>query len=216
MKEIRRDRSVLDSVLQKATTLHGRLGGNDRSKLAEYLEAIRDVERRIQKAEEQVSRELPVVDRPSGIPATFEEHCKLMYDLQTLAFQTDLTRVFSFLMIREASVRSYPELGVPDSHHPLSHHQSNPEKLEKLAKLNTFHIKMLAYFLDKLNTTQDGAGSLLDQTLVLYGSGMRGGRHIRSEKGTPLTNLQLTMMEKFGLPMEHFGDSNGELNLISV
>jgi hypothetical protein len=142
-------------------------------------------------------------------------------------------------MIREASVRSYPELGVPDSHHPLSHHQNNPEKLGKLAKLNTFHIQMLTYFLNKLDTTHDGAGSLLDQTLLLYGSGMsdsnlhmhegvptimvagktfgiKGGRHIRAAKGTPLANLELTMLDRFGLPMEQFGDSNGELNLLAV
>jgi hypothetical protein len=237
--EIHTDRSVLDSVTQKVASFKTGLGARDRTKLAEYMDAVRDVERRVQKAEEQVARELPVVARPVGIPATFEEHVRLMFDLQMLAFQTDLTRVFSFLMVREASVRSYPELGVPDSHHPLSHHQNNPEKLIKQAKLNTFQMKMLATFVEKLAATPEGAGSMLDHTLLLYGSGMsdsnlhlpknlpttvvfgkgidmKGNRHLKFKEGTPFSNLQLTLLDKVGINVEAFGDSTGKAELLSV
>jgi Protein of unknown function (DUF1552) len=237
--EIRTDKSVLDSVTAKIASFKTGIGAQDRVKLAEYLDAVRDVERRVRKAEEQVSRELPLVERPAGIPATFEEHVKLMFDLQMLAFQTDLTRVFSFLMVREASVRSYPELGVPDSHHPLSHHQNNPEKMAKQAKLNAFQMKMLAYFVEKLATTRDGDGYMLDHALLLYGSGMsdsnlhlpknlptavvfgkgidaKGNRHVKFADGTPLANLELTVLEKLGLNVERFGDSTGKVNLLSL
>ena len=236
--EIRTDRSVLDSVTRKAAGLRADLGAGDRAKLTEYLDAVRDVERRVRKAEEQVDRELPVVDRPVGIPPTFEEHVKLMFDLQTLAFQTDLTRVFTFLMVREASVRSYPEVGVPDSHHPLSHHQNAPEKLAKQAKLNTFQMAMLRYFVDQLAATPDGGGSMLDHTMLLYGSGMsdsnlhlprnlpavlvhgagygiQGNRHIMAQDGTPFANLHMTLLDRLGLDVERFGDSNGELELVT-
>ena len=237
--EIRTDQSVLDSVTAKIASFKTGIGARDRVKLSEYLDAVRDVERRVHKAEEQVSRELPLVERPAGIPATFEEHVKLMFDLQMLAFQTDLTRVFSFLMVREASVRSYPELGVPDSHHPLSHHQNNPEKMAKQAKLNAFQMKMLAYFVEKLATTRDGDGPMLDNALLLYGSGMsdsnlhlpknlptavvfgkaidvKGNRHVKFADGTPFANLQLTVLEKMGLNVEKFGDSTGTVNLLSL
>jgi hypothetical protein len=161
-----------------------------------------------------------------------------MIDLQLLAFQTDLTRVFTFVMVRESSIRSYPEVGVPDSYHPLSHHQNSAEKLARVAKVNTFHVNQLAYLVDKLATTQEGDGTLLDQTAILYGSGMsdgnlhiptnvptvlvsgkgfdiKGNRYVQVEERTPLANLQLSVLERFGLPMEQFGDSNGELNLLT-
>ena len=238
LEDIQTDRSILDSVTQKISSLRGGLGSQDRMKFSEYLDAVRDVERRVQKAEEQVDRELPLIDRPVGIPETFEEHVKLMFDLQTLAFQTDLTRVFSFLMVREASVRSYPEIGVPDSHHPLSHHQNAPEKLARQAKLNTFQMEMLRYFVDKLASTPDGDGTLLDHSMLLYGSGMsdsnlhlpknlptvlvhgkgygiHGNRHIAAEPGTPFANFQLTLLDRLGLDVESFGDSSGELNLVT-
>lgn len=238
LREIKTDHSVLDSVTEKIASFQRGLGSRDRTRVEEYVDAIRDVERRIQMAEEQVGRELPVVERPMGIPATYEEHVKLMFDLQMLAFQTDLTRVFGFLMGREASVRSYPEIGVPDSHHPLSHHQNNPEKLERQAKLNTFQMQQLAYFVEKLQATPDGDGSMLDHTMLLYGSGMsdsnlhlpknlptvlvsgkgfhiKGNRHVNCPAGTPMANLQMTMLEKLGLPVENFGDSNGNLNLLT-
>jgi hypothetical protein len=237
--EIRTDQSVLDSVTAKIASFKTGIGAGDRVKLAEYLDAVRDVERRVHKAEEQVSRELPLVERPAGIPATFEEHVKLMFDLQMLAFQTDLTRVFSFLMVREASVRSYPELGVPDSHHPLSHHQNNPEKMAKQAKLNAFQMKMLAYFVEQLATTRDGDEPMLHNAMLLYGSGMsdsnlhlpknlptavvfgkaidvKGNRHVKFADGTPFANLQLSVLEKIGLNVETFGDSTGKVNLLSL
>ena len=238
LAEIRTDRSVLDSVTAKVSKVKMTLGARDQSKLAEYLDAVRDVERRVRKAEEQVARELPLVDRPVGIPATFEEHVKLMFDLQALAFQTDLTRVFSFLMVREASVRSYPEIGVPDSHHPLSHHQNNPEKLSRQAKLNTFQMKMLTYFLDTLAATKEGDGNMLDNSVLLYGSGMSdsnlhlhknlpitvvhgknmqiaGNRHLKAKDGTPLANLQMTLLGKMGIGVDTFGDSRGGLDLMT-
>lgn len=238
LAQIRKTRSILDSVIQEVAHFQTSIGPRDRLKVTEYLEAVRDVERRMQKAEEQQANELPVVEQPMGIPNTFEEHAKLMYDLLALAYQTDLTRVGTFLMVREASVRSYPEIGIPDSHHPLSHHQNNPEKLAKQAKLNLFHIRMFGHLLEKLRSTPDGDGSLLDHTLLLYGAGMSdsnlhhpkdvptlvvggknfqisGGRHVRCPEGTPLANLQLTLLDKLGLPVERFGDSTGQLNLLS-
>jgi hypothetical protein len=238
LREIMTDKSILDSVTEKVASFKTGLGAGDRTKLSEYMDAVRDVERRVRKAEEQVARELPVVDRPVGIPATFEEHVKLMFDLQMLAFQTDMTRVFTFLMVREASVRSYPEIGVPDSHHPLSHHQNDPGKLARQAKLNTFQMTMLAYFIDKLAKTPEGDGMMLDHSLLLYGSGMsdsnlhlhkdlptvvvhgkgygiQGNRHLRAPEGTPLANLHLSMLDKLDVPAESFGDSSGVMNMVT-
>ncbi len=232
---ILRDKSILDGVNDKLTALRKGVGASDGRKLDQYLDAVRDVERRVQKAEEQVEKQLPVVDRPAGIPGTFEEHAKLMFDLLALSYQTDMTRVSTFLMAQEASVRTYPEIGVPDPHHPLSHHQDDPAKLEKQAKLNIFMLQQFAYFLDKLAKTPDGDGSLLDHTMLLYGTGMsnsnehlmynvptvvvankyfdiNGGRHIRYKKGTPFTNLQLALMSRMGVRLEQFGDSDGSLN----
>jgi hypothetical protein len=206
-------------------------------RVAEYLEAVRDIERRILKAEQQVGEDLPVVEQPIGIPGKYEDHVRLMYDLLAIAYQTDLTRVGTFMMSREASVRSYPEIGVPDSHHPLSHHANDPEKLARIAKINTFHTRLLAYFLEKLKALPDGDGTLLDHVLLLYGSGMsdsnihytrnvptllvageafdiKGGRHVQySDK--PLSNLQLTMLDRLGIAVERFGDSTGQLNLLT-
>ncbi len=240
LRDIRSDRSVLDSVLDKITRLQGQVAPSDRVKVSQYLDSVRDVERRITLAEEQLSRDLPEVERPAGVPATYEEHAKLMFDLLVLAYQCDLTRVSTYLEARELSARTYPEIGCPEPHHPASHHGNNPEKLTRLAMLNTFHVKLFGYFLEKLAATEDGEGSLLDHTLLLFGSGMsdgnihlmydlptvvvankdtfgiQTGRHMRSPKGTPLTNLQLTLMEKMSLRMDGFGDSNGELNMISI
>ena len=172
LASLRRTRSVLDAVTGDLAGLERKLGPGDRAKLTEYVEAVRDIERRIQLAEEQSDRELPVVEQPAGIPSTFEAHAKLMFDLMALAYQTDLTRVSTFLMGRESSVRTYPEIGVPDGHHPVSHHQGLPDQLEKLAKINIFHLQMFAYFLEKLRSTPDGDGSLLDHSTIVYGSGM--------------------------------------------
>jgi hypothetical protein len=232
------DKSILDSVLEELRRVEGLTGPGDRLKINEYVEAIRDVERRIQKAEEQSSRELPALGRPAGVPASYEEHFKVMCDLMTLAFQTDMTRVVTFLVGREQSTRSYPEAGVPEPHHPVSHHQNRPEQLEKLARINVFHTQMFAYLLEKLGATPDGEGTLLDNAILLYGAGLsnsdvhlhhdlpillagggaghlKGGRHIQVPEHTPMANLHLTILEKLGVPVEQFGDSTGQLNLVS-
>jgi hypothetical protein len=238
LADIKRNRSILDSVLERVSTFQRGLSASDQSRVTEYLDSVRDIERRIQKAEQQVDQELPVVEQPIGIPALYSEHANLMFDLMAIAYQTDLTRVSTFMLSREASVRSYPEIGVADSHHPISHHANDPEKLAKIAKINKFHMQLFASFVKKLASTPDGDGTLLDHTLLLYGSGMSdsnihytrnvptlvvgggktfniaGGRHLRFPE-KPLSNLQLTLIEKLGLPVEHFGDSTGELNLLA-
>jgi len=233
---IAKEKSILDSVTDRVRELQRGLGNRDQVKINEYLEAVRDVERRIQKAEEQSSRELPVVDRPAGIPGTFEEHARLMFDLLLLSFQTDLTRISTFMLGREVSGRAYPEIGVPDSHHPTSHHQNDPEKLAKLQKINAFHLKQFAYFVERMRTTPDGDGSLLDHSALLYGSGIsdsnihmhdnlplvlmggadgriKGGRHVVYPKDTPVTNLFVNMLDMIGVPVETLGDSTGRLEV---
>ncbi|MBM3778674.1 MAG: DUF1552 domain-containing protein [Acidimicrobiia bacterium] len=237
LRQLQKHASILDSVTEQVGGLRTGLGARDRQKLGEYLDAVRDVERRIQKAEEQsATMELPVLEQPVGVPGTFEEHARLMFDLQLLAFQTDLTRVFTLVVAREGSTRSYPEVGVADSHHPLSHHQNNPERLARLAKLNTYHVQQFGYFLERLQATPDGEGTLFDSALLLYGSGMsdghmhlpknvptlvvagrtfgmKGNRFVQypPESGTPLANLQLALLDKMNVPMEQFGDSSGML-----
>ncbi len=228
------ENSILDSITDKIARLRSRLAADDRGKLHEYLEAVRDVERRIQRAEQQGSVALPIVAQPAGIPATFEEHAKLMFDLQTLAYQSDLTRVITFMVSRELSGRSYPEIGVPDSHHPLSHHQNDRTKISGIAKINAFHTTLFAYYLGKLQSTREGNGSLLDNVSLVYGAGMadsnrhtptnlpilvtggavapvKGGRHLQCPAGTPLANLHLTLLESVGVPQEHLADSTGRL-----
>jgi hypothetical protein len=236
---MRKDRSLLDAIVEKISDLQKGLGTKDRAKLADYLESVRDVERRIQKAEAQSARELPVVEQPSGsAPTSFEEYVRLMFDLQVLAYQCDLTRVITFMMTPELSARTYPEIGVPEPHHALSHHQNRPENLEKLTKLQTFHAGLLAYYVGKLKATADGDGALLDHLTLLYGSGMsdsnvhdvhglpivligggagrlKGGRHLRYAAGTPLTNLYLTVLNKLGVAVEKIGDSKGQLQHLS-
>jgi hypothetical protein len=232
------DRSILDAVTRKASRLRTDLGPGDRTKLDEDLEAIRDLERRIQRAEQQTSRELPAFDRPPGIPATFEEHAKLMFDLQVLAYQADLTRVITFMMGHETSNRAYPEIGVPDAHHPLSHHGGDVEKIAKLTKVNLYHVQMFAYYLEKLASTPDGDGSLLDHLTIVYGSGMsegnnhnhhnlptlvvgrgagqfKGGRHLRYPQYTPVTNLFVSVLDKLGVPVDSIGDSTGTVEHLS-
>ncbi|MBI4464009.1 MAG: DUF1552 domain-containing protein [Acidobacteria bacterium] len=233
----REDRSLLDSAIRDAARLLAMLGPNDRAKLTEYLDAIRDVERRIQMAEEQASQELPMLDRPVGIPATFEEHVKLLFDLQVLAYQCDMTRVITFYMGREQSTRTYPEIGIADPHHPLTHHSGDAVKIAKVIQINSYHTKMFAYFLEKLRSTPDGDGSLLDHLMIVYGGGLsdgnlhlhnnlpillvggggqiKGGRHLRYPKDTPMMNLHLAMLDKMGIPEERLGDSTGKLELLS-
>ena len=167
-----KDASLLDSVTERASDLSRELGSSDGVKLSQYLEAVRDIERRIQVAEEQSDRELPVLDQPAGIPNTFGEHAKLMFDLLALAYETDLTRVATFMMGREITGRTYPEIGVPDAHHPISHHQKDPVKLEKLRKINRYHVELFSEFIARLASTPDGDGTLLDNSMIVYGAGM--------------------------------------------
>ena len=235
LAHMRQDRSILDYVSERAASLQRSLGASDRSRLEEYLDGVRDIETRIQKAEAQSAKEMPVVNQPLGIPATFEEHAKLMYDLQVLAYQADLTRVITFMYGREFSGRPYPEIGVPEGHHPLSHHQNDPDKLLALSKVNTYHVQMFAYFLDRMAKTPDGDGSLLDNTLLVYGAGMgdsnlhaqtdipvmlvggpnqgiKGGRHLRYA-GDSSANLLVTLMDKLGVPVDHVGSGHTQLDI---
>jgi hypothetical protein len=231
---LRRQKSVLDSVTEEVARLQGGLPQSDRSKLSEYLEAIRGVERRIQIAEEQNDREVPVIAHPAGIPAKWEDHVKLMFDLETLAFQCDLTRVITMMVGHEHSGMTYPQIGVPDAHHPISHHQQEPEKVAKVAKINAYHVKTFSYFLEKLKSTPDGQGSLLDHATIVYGAGiadsnshspynipvmlagggagnLKGGRHIRF-KNVPLANVHLTLLDQLGAHCDKIGDSTGRID----
>jgi len=235
LTRIRQQRSVLDSVTKEAARLQGALGPNDRLKLEEYLESIRDVERRIQLAEHQNDQNLPVVDRPVGIPASYDDHVKLMCDLQVLAYQTDLTRVITLMLGREFSGVTYPQAGVPDAHHPVTHHAGEAEKIAKVEKINAYHVTQFAYLLNKMRSTPDGDGTLLDHSTLIYGTGMgecnahdprniplllagggagtlKGGRHIRYPKETPLANLHLTLLDNFGVHMDRIGDSTGPID----
>ena len=228
----RKDASLLDSVTERAAQLQRGLGPSDRSKLNQYFDAVRDIERRIQKAEEQSARELPAVEQPPGVPDTVGEHARMMFDLQALAYETDLTRVTTFMIGREITGRTYAEIGVPDAHHPISHHQRDPEKLEKLTKINQYHVTLFAEFLERLRSTPDGDGSLLDHVQIVYGAGMSEsnshrpqnlpillvgggagtrGRHIKYAEGTPLANLHLSLLDQMGVPVETLGHSTGRL-----
>jgi len=232
------DSSILDAVTEKVTKLQQDLGPRDRLKLEEYLEAIRDMERRIQLAERQSDLSLPVMEQPAGVPGTFEQHAKMMFDLQVLAYQADLTRVITFMVGHETSQRAYPEIGVPDAHHPLSHHGGDGEKINKLIRVNEYHAKIFSYYLDRLASTADGDGSLLDSSMIIYGSGMSdgnghnhhnlptllvgggggtiaGGRHLQFASDTPVTNLFLTVLDRLGVPMESLGDSTGQIKQLS-
>ena len=234
----RRNASILDSLSEATADLIRGLGPNDRARISEYLDSIRDIERRIQIAEQESSRELPSLVRPSGVPATFPEHARLMFDLQVLAFQADLTRMITFMIGREKTDRPYPEIGIPDAHHPLTHHAWDPQKIAKVVRIEALHSQMFAYYLEKLRSTPDGDGSLLDHMVISYGCGIsegnghsvvnlplvlvggtadfKGGRHVRYPKEPPLSNLQLTLLDKLGIPVENFGDSAGKLDLLSV
>jgi hypothetical protein len=234
LARLRQQKSVLDSVTEEVAQLQGVLPVRDRLKLTEYLDAIRGVERRIQIAEEQSDQDLPLVDHPAGVPASWEDHLNLMFDLQVLAFQCDLTRVITLMVGHEHSGMTYPQIGVPDAHHPISHHQQEPEKVAKIAKINAYHVKMFARLLEKLQATPDGDGSLLDHVTMMYGAGMadsnshspidipivlagggagtlKGGRHIRF-KNMPLANLHLTLLDNFGVHQDRIGDSNGRVD----
>lgn len=226
-------KSILDLTRENTQSLVSTLGSTDRRKVDEYLTAIREVETRIAKAEN--APEIPTGEKPSGIPFSYTEYVKLMFDLQTIAFQSDLTRVSTMMLGREGSVRVYPEIGVPDPHHPLTHHRNHPDFIEKVTKINVYHVQLFSYFLEKLQATKDGDGSLLDHSAILYGGaisdgnqhsnhnlplvlaghagGVRGGRHIAAPAQTPATNLFVEMLNRTGVETEAFGDSTGRLSL---
>jgi hypothetical protein len=241
LKALQEQRSILDYLAGSLDRIETKLGQSDRRKLTEYLEAIRDIERRIQKAEERSAAvEVPLINRPSAIPEDLTEHMKLMMDLQVIAFQADLTRVITFMMGREGSNRSYRHLGVPDGHHNCTHHQNDPEKIEKTTLIDTYHVQMFSYMVEKLKATPDGDGSLLDHSMILYGSSLsdgnnhlhdnlplvlvgggagsiKGGRHVKYAGETPMNNLLLTMLETAGVQTsEKFGDSTGKVEHLSV
>jgi hypothetical protein len=228
------DKSILDQIGSAVPRLQQGLGAKDRTRMNEYLENIREIERRLQIAERQAGAQVAVPTAPVGVPDSFEEHVGLMYDMMALAFQSDTTRVFSFMMARELSQRSYPQIGVPDPHHATSHHQDNPEKLAKLVKIQNYHLSLFAKFLDKLKATPDGDGNLLDHTTLLYGSCMsnsnihnhnplptllagggagtlKGGRHLKYPENTTMSNLLLSVLNKVVVPVEKVGDSTGPL-----
>ena len=231
--QLRQNRSILDWVLDDMARLQQQLGGGDRRRVDDYLDTVREVERRIQRAE-QSAEESPLTDltRPTSVPDEWEEHVRLMFDLQVLALRADLTRVITFQMAREASTRTYPQIGVPEPHHPISHHVNDPENLAKLAKINQYHVSLFAYLVEQLKSTEDGDGTLLDHTTYLLGSGLgnpdvhdhrnlpivvargagskiAGGRHVKYDALTPLANLHLTLLDDVGVRLEQFADSTG-------
>jgi len=235
---LHQDRSILDSVMDRVKELQRRLGAADNRRVNDYLTSLRDVERRIQKTEEQSAKEVPDVARPAGIPESFDDHAHLLYDLQLLAYQSDITRVSTFMYGREQSPRPYPQIGVPEPHHPVTHHQNDPEKMAKCAKIQQYHLKLFADYLEKLRNTPDGDGSLLDHVMILYGAAisnsdrhthgplptllvgggagtLKGGRHLVYPEHTPLTNLQLTMLNLLGVPTDKLGDSTGQFKELS-
>jgi len=227
-------KSMLDSVSEKLASLKRDLGPGDQAKVNEYTEAIRDVERRIERAEEQKDVQLPTIDQPQGAPAVFEDHLALMLDLQLLAFQSDLTRVISFMIGKEQSARPYPQIGVPEAHHPLSHHNEIPEIIAHMSKINRYHVELFSKYVEKLRATPDGDGSLLDHTMILYGAGisnsqrhsgdnlplvlvggasgrLKGGRHVKYADKPMMANLLVTLMDKMDVPVDHVGGSTGKL-----
>jgi len=231
---LRQHKSILDSVSDKLASLQRELGPRDRSKVDEYTDAVRDVERRISRAEEQSGLELPTIEQPQGAPPVFEDHLALMLDLQLLAFQSDLTRVISFMIGKEQSARPYPQIGVPEAHHPLSHHNDMPELIAQMSKINRYHTQLFSQYLAKLRATPDGDGSLLDHTTILYGAGIsnsqrhsgdnlplllmgggsgriKGGRHLQYADKPMMANLLVTLMDKMDVPVDHVGGSTGKL-----
>jgi len=228
---LRKRASLLDFVKDDISRLNRQLGPSDREKVSHYLESVREVERRIQKAQAGVAdNHLPDLDRPVGVPAAYADHARLMFDLQVLALQADITRVTTFQMARETSTRTYPQIGVPEPHHPTSHHSNDPEKLAKLAKINAYHVSLFAYFLNKLKGAPDGDGSLLDHSTYMIGSGLgnpslhnhtnlpcvvvgghKGGRHIKYAEPVTMANVHLTLLEKAGIHKESWSDSTGQI-----
>ena len=235
LARIKEDKSILDAITRDVASLQVQLGPSDREMMTQYLENVREIERRIQRAEQsQGDEDLTLPARPAGVPFDYEEHIKLMYDLMALAYQADVTRVMTFMISREVSNRTYPQVGVTDGHHAISHHQNRAEKMEKNVKIQTYNLSQFGYFLDKLRNTPDGDGSLLDHAVLLYGSNMsnsnahdhfplpnlviggaagrmKGGRHLKYTDHTPMTNLLLTVLDKAGVKMDKLGDSTGTM-----
>ena len=232
----RENRSILDSVTRETGRLETGLGAQDRARVADYLDNVREIERRIQKAEQQATTNLTVPETPIGVPESFDEHAKLMYDLMALAYTADITRISTFMVARDLSQRTFPQIGVPEPHHSVSHHGNNPATIAKLAKINNYHVSLLAYFIDKLSKTPDGDGTLLDHSLILYGSSMsnsnehnhfplplvmlggasgrlQGGRHVKFPERTSMANLMLAIMDKSGIHLDKIGDSTGVLEV---
>jgi hypothetical protein len=234
LRDVQKDRSILDAVSDDVARLTRTLGAADRTRVDEYLDAVREIERRVQRAERQaLESPLPSLERPVGVPEDFAEHVKLMFDLQWLALKADVTRITTFMMGRELGGRSYPELGVPVNHHGLSHHRDDVESLARLARINAYHVQLFAYFVDKLRSTPDGDGNLLDHTTLLYGAGLsnsnehshidlplavvggrplrQSARHTAAAPGTPMMNLLLSLLDRVDVPVEQYGDSTGRL-----
>ncbi len=233
---LRQQSSILDAVLDKLDKLEGKLGAEDRHLVHSYTESVRDIERRIERAEQQIDMELPEIAQPAGVPVDFEEHMELMQDLQVLALQTDLTRVITFMMSKEQSARPYPQIGVPDAHHPLSHHNNNAELVARMSLINTYHVQLFARYLDKLSAIPGADGSLLDNMTILYGSGisnstvhsgvnlpvllvgggagwLQGGEHIQYDNEPTMADLHLTLMSRFGVHVDSLGGSTGPLTI---
>jgi hypothetical protein len=235
LAQARENRSILDSVTAEVARLQRRVGAADRVKVNGYLESVREIERRIQGIEKRDQTELPTLDRPTGIPDRFDLHVGLMYELQRLAFQADITRVVTFMLGRELNFRSYPEIGITEGHHGLSHHSDNPVQMARYSKVNVYQTQLFASFLEKLRATPDGDGTLLDHSLLLYGAGLsnsnlhthydlpllvaggvKGGRHVVAPTEMPMTNLLLGMLDRVGVPAETLGDSSGKLHVEPV
>jgi hypothetical protein len=231
---LKQQTSILDAVLDRLSGLESKLGASDRHLMASYTESIRNIERRIQKAEEQIDLELPELAQPAGVPPNFEEHMEIMQDLQVLALQTDLTRVITFMMSKEQSARPYPQIDVPDAHHPLSHHNNNPQLVEKMSRINTYHAQLFSNYLDKLAAIPEGDGTLLDSMTILYGGGisnstihsgvnlpvlllgggagwLKGGEHIQYDNEPTMADLLVTIMDKFNYPVDRIGGSTSAL-----
>jgi len=234
MASMKQSGSILDSVTNEVSRLAGTLGAGDRTKLGEYLDSVREIEQRIQNTEARGAQSIELPDRPVDIPDSFDAHTKLMFDLQVLAYRADVTRVFSIIMARELSSRTYPNIGVPDQHHAVSHHRNDPDLIAKKAKIDLYHVQLFNYFLEKLKATPDGDGSLLDHSLIMYGGGMgngnlhrhtdlpcvlagklggkfQTGRHLAYPENTPMSNLLVTILDKVGVHVEKLGDSTGSL-----
>ena len=226
--------SILDAISREANGMKRTLAAGDRTRVDDYLDSVREIERRIQRLEKQQTERIDLPEVPTGVPEDFDEHLKLMFDLAALAYQAKITRIFSMMMVREATTRTYPHIGIPEAFHPASHHQNNPAKMERVSKIQTYHSEIFARFLDTLQKTQDGEGSVLDHSLILYGSNMsnsnahnhfplpmavagracgkiKGGQHLRYPDHTPVADLLFTVLERVGVPVEKLGDSTGKL-----